>query len=281
MKRLSAVLIILIISVALFAEGVITVNFGGAFGLVSAKNPHSATNKPVDVESNILTDYDRTLESATGLGFDVGMDFKLSSDYNMYLDFAMTFPFSLTIGQNKYVLNELEIFYHDTTKDYEDADFTSIDGGPFLNNLAFHVGFSKNIDLNSESFALKLGCGLGYERIKSGFRFTARKTEEENTQYYCYDEFEVLAHISFDIYAAASYRINDNFSVGITLMPGATFYSSSKFYATMKGSNLEPIPSSEYYGNDEEKSGMKPKYENSGFAFGFNLGVRLGASYTF
>ena len=281
MKRLSAVLVILFISVSLFAEGVISVKLGGAFGFVSAKNPHSATNKPIDVDSNILTDYDRTLERASGFGIDACLDFKLSSDYNMYLDFAMTFPTSLSVGDNEVDKKDNADYYNFLKNTYEEVDFTSIDGRGFLNNLAFHVGFSKNIDLNSEPFALKIGCGLGYERIKSGVQFTARKTEGDKTQFYCYDEFEVLAHVSFDIYAEASYKISDAFSVGITLMPGATFYSSSKFYATMNGTNLEPIPSSDYYGSDDEKSGMKPKYENSGFAFGFNLGVRLGGSYSF
>lgn len=280
MKKIIAITIVLLLSVALFADGVITANLGGAFSLVSAKNPHSAMNKPTDVDSNILADYDLTLEKAAGFGFNVGFDFKLSTDYNLYMDFSMTFPSTVTVGDYEATRSERNDYYNELKELYEEIDFTSIVGKAFMNNLEIHIGFSKNIDINSKSFAFRVGGGLGYRRIKSGIQFTARKTEEGATLFYCYDEFETLAHVSFDVYANASYKLSDQFSVGVTLMPGVTFYSASKFYATKKGTNLEPIPSTDYYGG-EENSGMKPKYENSGFAAGFSLAARIGVSYTF
>lgn len=278
MKKIATVLVLLLITSALFAAGDISVRLGGAFSLVAAKNPQCAINKPTDGFENILTDYDMTMEKAAGFGFDTGLVFKLSSDYNLYFDFSMTFPSSVTVGSYETTRSSLAEDYENDYNDFKDdiRDFKSITGKTFLTNLEFHVGFTKNIALNDSPFILNIGGGLGYRRISSGEKMTLR----DATKYYCYDLFETLAHISLDLNLDASYKVNDNFAVGIVLMPGITFYSSSKLYATIYENQLNPVESKDYYG-DGDNSGMKPKYENSGFAAGFTLAARIGVSYTF
>ena len=282
MKKIITITIILLLATALFADGVISVNLGGAFSFVSAKNPHCPVNKPLDILGHEIADYDLTVEQAAGFGFDAGFVFKLSSDYNMYLDFGMTFPSKVNVGDvqtlRSYNENDLKEYEYDYT---EIGGYTSFQGKAFMTNIEFHVGFTRNIALNNSPFALSVGGGFGYRMVKSGVKFTARLKDDATgkEEFYCFDLFEKLAHISFDINVSASYKISDKFSVGLTLMPGVTFYSSSKFYVTTNpnSGNIEPIPSKDYYGD----AGMKPKYENSGFAAGFCMGVRLGVSYTF
>jgi hypothetical protein len=279
MKKIISITIILLLATALFADGVISVNLGGAFSFVSAKNPHCPINKPTDILGHDIADYDLTLEQAAGFGFDAGFVFKLSSDYNMYLDFGMTFPSKVKVGEFETLRSENIKELSEYEEDYE--YFSSFQGKAFMTNIEFHVGFTRNIVLNNSPFALSVGGGFGYRMISSGFQFTARLKDEETKkeEFFCFDLFERLSHISFDFNVTASYKLSNRFSVGLTLMPGVTFYSSSKFYVTTnaESKNIEPIPSKDYY----TEAGMKPKYENSGFAAGFCMSVKLGVSYTF
>ena len=277
MKKITAVLVLILISSALFAAGDITIRLGGAFSLVSARNPHSAVNKPADVEGNYLADYDLTMVKSAGFGFDTGLVFKLSSDYSMYLDFAMTYPGKVSVGDYAATRSDVKSEYNFFKDSFEAEDYTSVYGSPFLRTLEVHVGFTKKIDLGESPLSLNIGGGLGYRRLKEGARMTMRK----GNIFYCFDCFQTIAHISLDLHADLSYNISKHFAVCATVMPGVSFYSSSKFYVTTSDVGyLVPIPSSTYYG-DGETSGMKPKYENSGFAAGFALAVRLGVSYTF
>lgn len=272
MKKIATVLVLLLITSALFAAGDISVRLGGAFSLVAAKNPHSATNKPTDVEGNKLADYDLTMVNCAGFGFDTGFVFGLSSDYNMYLDFSMTFPAKVSVGDYESTVEDLKDEYAFFKDGFEVEEYSSIYGSSFLTNLEVHVGFTKKINLGESPINLNIGGGLGYRRIKEGVKMTMRKDD----LFYCFDCFETIAHVSLDLHAEVAYKFNEKFAVCAVLMPGVSFYSASKFYAP---SGLNPVPSTEYY--DGENSGMKPKYENSGFAAGFTLAARIGVSYTF
>lgn len=277
MKKITAVLILILISSALFAAGDITIRLGGAFSLVSARNPHSAVNKPADVEGNYLADYDLTLVNSAGFGFDTGLIFKLSSDYNMYLDFSMTYPSQVSVGDYVASRSDVKSEYDFFKESLEYEEFSSVYGSTFLRTLEVHVGFTKKIDLGDSPFSLNIGGGFGYRRLKEGVQMTMRK----GTDFYCFDCFQTIAHISLDLHADASYKISKNFALYASVMPGVSFYSSSKFYVTTSDLGyLSPVKSSVYYG-DGESSGMKPRYENSGFAAGFTLAARLGVSYTF
>ena len=281
MKKITAVLVLILLSSALFAAGGISIRLGGAFSLVAARNPHSAVNKPLDVEGNDLADYDLTMVKSAGFGFDTGLVFSLSSDYSMYLDFSMTYPATMSVGDYVETRSDLDGEYNFFKDSFEEEEYTSIYGSPFLKTLEVHVGFTKKIDLGDGPFSLNIGGGLGYRRLKEGHKMTMRK----EGIFYCFDYFESIAHISLDLHVDASYKISNRFAVCAVLMPGMSFYSSSKFYATLVKNeeippkyNPKPIDSNTYYGED---SSMKPKYENSGFAAGFTMAVRLGVSYTF
>jgi len=277
MKKITAVLVLILISSALFAAAGISVRLGGAFSLVAAKNPHSAINKPADVEGNYLADYDLTMVNSAGFGFDTGLVFNLSSDYNMYLDFSMTYPGQVSVGDYVETRSDVKNEYDFFKESLEFEEFTSVYGSPLLRTLEVHVGFTRKIDLGDSPFNLNIGGGFGYRRIKEGVRLTMRK----GTDFYCFDCFQTIAHISLDLHADVSYMISKNFALCATVMPGLSFYSSSKFYVTTSDMGyLSPVKSSVYYG-DGESSGMKPRYENSGFAAGFTLATRLGVSYSF
>ena len=71
-------------------------------------------------------------------------------------------------------------------------------------------------------------------------------------------------------------------------MPGLSFFNVNSEHMTQakdeegKWQSPYPIAGKDYFNPDPEKIiGINPLYENSGFALGFNLGVKLGATYSF
>jgi len=287
MKKAIAILITIFTMTALFAAQDITVLLGGAYGLSTGKTARDA----------ITTDLDRADYTISGLGFDAGVEFNLGSNLILYSDFSMTFPSQITL-KDPYTRDSLKENYETMKLYWEeggshapyDQPFRSNDGGYFLSTIDLHLGLTKCV-FSKNGMSLYLGGGFGLNRTKFGYRMTMLKEAESEGEYdtdiYYLDCFKIVATISADVYARFAYSFSDRFSLSVTAMPGLSFFNVTRDHLTAKGS-ISPVPviGETYFNPPDDPStdkwyGINPHAENSGFALGFNLGVKLGATYTF
>ena len=288
MKKVLVVLITILTMASLFASQDVTVRLGGAYGLSVGKTARDA----------ITTDLDRADYNISGLGFDAGVEFNLGSNLILYTDFSMTFPSEITL-KDPYTRDSLKENYESIKSYWEeggshapyDEPFLAKDGGSFLSTIDLHLGLTKCVFSNN-NLALYLGAGFGMYRTKFGYRMTLLKESDSgegyDTSIYYLDNFKIVATISADVYARFAYNFSDRFSLSIIAMPALSFFNVTRDHLTAKG-NLSPIPvvGETYFNPPEDPSepdrwyGINPHAENSGFALGFNLGVKLGATYSF
>lgn len=288
MKKLLTIMIILVLATAAFADSIFSMRAAGAFDLVSAKTPPSATTRP-----SYAADFNNTVINTPGFGFDVGMDLMLGDTIGLYGDFSMTFPSKVSLGDSTYTRTQLETDLEDEKKDCEDGivypgtstgvEFKDIKGKVFLTTVSAHLGFSKAFNTGDGPFKVALGGGVGYTRNSTGYRMTMIRVNSDGNLYHL-DQYEVFSTLSLDMYINAEYMLGNHFSVGAVLMPGFVFFNSSKQYATALLSDTAsyPVNDVDYYSTDSEKrNGMKPVYENSGFTTGFSLNTAIGITYHF
>ncbi|MGX8681323.1 MAG: hypothetical protein ACSW74_01570 [Spirochaetales bacterium] len=288
MKKILVVLITILTMASLFASQDVTVRLGGAYGLSVGKTARDA----------ITTDLDRADYNISGLGFDAGVEFNLGSNLILYTDFSMTFPSKITL-KDPYTRESLKENYEANKSYWEEGGshepyeqpFLAKDGGSFLSTIDLHLGLTKCVFSNN-NMALYLGAGFGMYRTKFGFRMTMLKEGDSEGEYdtsiYYYDSFKIVATISADVYARFAYNFSDRFSLSIIAMPALSFFNVTRDHSTDIG-NTGPFPiEGKYYFNpdsypdpDKKITGINPHSENSGFALGFNLGVKLGATYSF
>lgn len=286
MKKVLVVLITILTMASLFASQDVTVRLGGAYGLSVGKTARDA----------ITTDLDRADYNISGLGFDAGVEFNLGSNLILYTDFSMTFPSEITL-KDPYTRDSLKENY-ETNKSYweeggipgiYDQPFLAKDGGPFLSTIDLHLGLTKCVFSNN-NLALYLGAGFGMYRTKFGYRMTMLKESgsEYDTSIYYLDDFKIVATISADVYARFAYNFSDRFSLSIIAMPALSFFNVTREHQTAKGEKSPvPVVGETYFNPPDDPSdperwyGINPHAENSGFALGFNLGVKLGVTYSF
>ena len=279
MKKLFTIMIILIIASAVFAEGVFSFRGAGAFDLTAYQTPKNVTQVPVFAQKVSL---DRVPIRGMGFGFDAGLELKLSEEICLYGDFSMTFPSKVKIDDDHEVtrdsLDEMTKIIKDMYSDHSDIEVNA-----FLTTVSAHLGFARALNLGDSPFRLNIGGGVGYTRTSVGDKTTMVKA---NTLYHM-DDYHVLSSLSADLYVNAAYKLGNHFSVGAVIMPGFVFFSSSKLYCTVESEYSDtcvPVPSNQYYSTDSEskwQTGMKPKYENSGFCAGFSLNTAIGITYHF
>ena len=281
-------MIILVLATAAFADSIFSMRAAGAFDLVSAKTPPSATTRP-----SYAADFNNTVINTPGFGFDVGMDLMLGDTIGLYGDFSMTFPSKVSLGDSTYTRSQLEDVVEKEKSDCESGidipdvgtniKFKDIKSNVFLTTVSAHLGFSKAINTGDNPFRVALGGGVGYTRNSTGYRMTMIRVESDGKLYHM-DDYEVFSTLSLDMYINAEYKMGNHFSVGAVLMPGFVFFNSSKAYSTALPTDTAsyPVDDSTYYSTDSEKrNGMKPVYENSGFTTGFSLNTAIGFTYHF
>lgn len=288
-------MIIFILATAAFADSVFSVRAAGAFDFILTKTPKSATTKPSYADS-----FDHVVLKTPGLGFDAGIGLKLSDSIVLYGDFSMTFPSEIKYGSEAYTKKENEDNMKDEKNKCEEGNylginFTDVQGNAFMTSVSAHLGFAKRVTNPDSLFNVELGGGVGYSRASTGFRMTmkeVKKIDEENyeTKLYHLDDYDILSELSLDLYINAEYKLGDHISVGGTIIPGFVFFSSSKVYCTTidfgapYGYVRGPVESDKYYSTsdaDFQATGMKPKYENSGFSTGFSLNTAIGVTFHF
>lgn len=278
MKKILTITIILILATAAFADSIFSMRAAGAFDLTTLKTPQNVTQVPKFAQKVSL---DRVPIKDSGFGFDTGLELKLSEEISLYGDFSMVFPSSVQIDDFEYVKADIDDLVEGAKELY--SDYTDIEGKAFLTTVSAHLGFAKAVNLGGSPFRLNIGAGVGYSRTSVGDKMTMIK---DNTLYHM-DDYHVLSSLSADLYVNAAYKLGDHFSVGAVLIPGFVFFSSSKLYCTVNSENddtCQPVPSNLYYSTDSDAkwaTGMKPKYENSGFCAGFSLNTAIGFTYHF
>ena len=281
MKKAIVILITIFTITSLFAAQNVTVRLGGAYGLSAGKTARDA----------ITTDLDRTDYLMSGLGFDAGIEFNLGSNLILYSDFSMTFPSKITL-KDPYTRADLEERFTAQKGFWEEAAHTPYsqpfkvqEGGSFLSTIDLHLGLTKCVFSNN-SMALYLGGGFGLFRTKFGHRMTLLKESDSgsgyDTEIYYLDDFFIVSTVSADVYARFAYFFGDNFSISLLAMPGLSFFNVTRNHLTdMTGAPPQPVEGKNYFNPEAPIVGINPYAENSGFALGFNLGVKLGATYTF
>lgn len=271
-------MIILIIASAVFAEGVFSFRGAGAFDLTAYQTPKNVTQVPVFAQEISL---DRVPIRGMGFGFDAGLELKLSEEICLYGDFSMTFPSKVKIDDYEITKKALDELVEGAKELY--SEFSDIEGKAFLTTVSAHLGFARALNLGDSPFRLNIGGGVGYTRTSVGDKMTM---VNDNTLYHM-DDYHVLSSLSADLYVNAAYKLGNHFSVGAVIMPGFVFFSSSKLYCTVLNeysTTCVPVPSNQYYSTDSDskwQTGMKPKYENSGFCAGFSLNTAIGITYHF
>ena len=278
MKKILTITIILILATAAFADSIFSMRAAGAFDLTTLKTPQNVTQVPVFAQKLSL---DRVPIKDSGFGFDTGLELKLSEEISLYGDFSVSFPSKVVFDDYETTKAALDELVEIVKKEY--TEYSDIEGKAFLTTVSAHLGFAKAVNLGGSPFRLNIGAGVGYSRTSVGDKMTMIK---DNTLYHM-DDYHVLSSLSADLYVNAAYKLGDHFSVGAVLIPGFVFFSSSKLYCTVineTDDTCQPVPSSQYYSTDSDAkwaTGMKPKYENSGFCAGFSLNTAIGITYHF
>lgn len=245
MKKVITILMVLCVSVALFASVGITVKAGGTFGFANmntaSKENHGHFDKSINVKSN-------------GFGFSSGVQFDLSDNLMVYADFTMLFPSDATLkkenGKPK-TLSEL-------VKEYEQSYYPG-KGSYKTNYMSISAGAAYKLDLGLP-IRLAVGAGITVNRAHNYIKITEAPIPEEGTIEYN----ESFINIGLNALIDAKYMVTDNIGVGLTVMPQLNLYNISKYTMSINGEVQTPETE-----------------EANGFKIGFAVPVTVGASYSF
>ena len=254
MKKLFAIcVLVLLISLSVFAANGISIRAGGALDYMMGKTSVHAKN------SDEMSEVDF---SSMSLGFDVGFDFDLSKDVLFYLDFSMVFPSEMTIG-NLITRSDVDSALG-TAKDV-DPTYKYHASNTFFNQIAVHVGFGHRFNLDMGAFELSAGAGFGVNRVDEGFKLV--KVDGSTKPYY-YADYRSVTILSVGLYANARYNFTDRFSAVITALPDFGFFTIARHVKYNSKEDISTLTASE----------LK---ESSGFALSFAAQATVGVSYTF
>jgi hypothetical protein len=243
MKKVITILMVLCVSVALFASAG-SIKVGGAFNFISGGTKDFVLNEIT------LPDSSSSYKSS-GVGFDIGGSFDVSKDLKAWADFNMVFGFDAKlkeVDQTEWSsMNDLYKEFKDLAGDkaYKKLNMISAAAG-----VAYKLGFDAPVDVS-------VGGGVFFERVFG--RVGAKDESSEIGR-----EFKAI-NLGVSLYADVEYKFNDNFGIGLTVMPHFGVYNSSTAREIVVVT-----------GTDKSVS-MTAK----GINFSFSMPVSLGATYSF
>ena len=246
MKKVMAILIVLCISVSLFAIG--SVKVGGAFNFVTG-GTKDFVSKGETLEKSAAT------YKSNGFGFDVSGSFDVGSQLAVWADFNMVFCSDAKLENDNEKLS-LDDKYKGCEEAATEARKEGYVASAYKNINIIHIGAGVAYKLPVQAVDVKVGGGLFYERGfgKVGMKYTY---EDESGE----DYLEIKANnFGLAFYADASYKFTENISAGITLMPSIGLFNTTTL--TMKV---------------EETYTMKA----SGLKISFSMPVVIGVFYSF
>lgn len=247
MKRIIAILIVLCISVSLFAIG--SVKVGGAFNFVTG-GTKDFVSEGKTIEKSAAT------YKSSGFGFDVSGSFDIGSKLAVWADFNMVFcsDAKLENDTGKISLDEeYKTFEENATELREEGYIAS--ASKKINII--HIGAGVAYKLSLQAVDVKVGGGLFFERGygKIGFKYSDETYSGEG-----YEEIKA-SNFGLALYADASYKFTENIGAGITLMPSIGLFNTTTLNEK----------------EDEEAYTMNA----SGMKISFSMPVVIGVSYSF
>ena len=255
MKKVIAILLVLCVAVTLFAAG--SVKVGGSFNFITG-GTRDLEASLYDADGNKVIPTFALDKGATyktnGFGFDVACDFDVAKDLVVWADFNMVFGAdakSKIEGSVEESLDDLYKLYKDGVGDKAYKK---------INVITFGSGVAYKLTLDPVD--VKLGGGLFLNR---GFGKVGYKNGD-------IEEYEMFKSINFglSLYADASYKINKNFGVGLTLMPQIGLFNSTTMTQYDSEGGLDEIPTA-----------VKGEIIAKGLKLSFAMPIVVGVSYSF
>ena len=245
MKKAIALILVICVSVSLFASVGITVRAGGTFGFTNmntaSKEKYGHFDESFNVKSN-------------GFGFSSGVQFDLSDNLMVYADFTMLFPSDATLKKENGTEKKL-------SKLVKEFEMSYVGKGSYkINYMSISAGAAYKFNLGLP-IRLAVGAGVTVNRAHSYIKITEPAYLEEGS---IIEYNESLINIGLNALIDAKYMVTDNIGVGLTVVPQLNLYNISKSTRSVNG-EVRP-----------EGTG-----EANGFKIGFAVPVTVGASYSF
>ena len=235
MKKVISILLVLCVAVTLFAVG--SVKVGGAFNFVTG-----ATCKDED------KGYLETKYKGNGFGFDLSGSFDVAKDVAVWADFNMVFASDAKLkydGDDEWT----------SVNDQYDTWFKGETGAfKHINLISFSAGAAYKVALNPVD--VQLGGGLFIERLLSSIG-AKNDTYDVNFK-------NRLVNIGIALYANCNYKINQNFGIGLSVMPHIGLFNSNNMVR--------------YFGIDDPDNIDDTV---KGFKLSYSMPIVLGVSYSF
>ena len=242
MKKTIALLMVLCITASLFAIG--SVKVGPAFSFVTGKTRDFEDGDTIYLKTE-------TKYKSSGFGFDISGKYELDATVSAWADFGMVFCAEgkyKSEGQTKW--QSVKEMY-ESAKKYADANNGT--AKKKLNILTLAAGAAVRLSLATVPVDVSVGGGLFLDRM-----FAEVSVSIGND----YEAYTLKAtNIGIAGYAEATYMINTEFGVGITMMPHIGLLN----FTTM----IETSDEAAYF------------TRANGFAFSFAMPIVIGVSYNF
>jgi opacity protein-like surface antigen len=245
MKKVITILMVLCVSVALFASVGLTVKAGGTYGFTDMNTASKENDEQFDKSINV---------KSNGFGFSSGVQYDLSDNLMVYADFTMLFPSDATLKKE----NGTEKKLSELVKEFE---MSYVGKGSYkINYMSISAGAAYKFDLGLP-IRLAVGAGVTVNRAHSYIKITEPAYLEEGS---IIEYNESLINIGLNALIDAKYMVTDNIGVGLTVMPQLNLYNISKYTMSINGEVQTPETE-----------------EANGFKIGFAVPVTVGVSYSF
>ena len=246
MKKVITILMVLCVSVALFASVGLTVKAGGTFGFTDMNTASKENDEQFDESINV---------KSNGFGFSSGVQYDLSDNLMVYADFTMLFPSDATLKKENGKAEKLS----ELVKALEISNYPG-KGSYKINYMSISAGAAYKFDLGLP-IRLAVGAGVTVNRAHSYIKISEPAYLEEGS---IIEYNESFINIGLNALIDAKYMVTDNIGVGLTVVPQLNLYNISKSTGSVNG-EVRP-----------EGTG-----EANGFKIGFAVPVTVGASYSF
>jgi len=239
MKKAISIMVILCVAAALFATG--TFKVGGTFGFING-----TTEKFSDPGFGGGLMY-----KTSGFGFDVSGKYDISAGFGVWADFNMTF-------NSDFKMKSPTAREWASVKDLaaEIEEEVGVKAKTSVNDMSLAAGVAVKLPVS----AVEVSVGGGVFANKASLKVSA-SVPENNATLHNVAYTARFINLGVTAYADCSYKINDNFGVGLTIMPRVGLVTFMT-YSEAEDKEVETTTS-------------------RGFGLSFGMPVVLGASYSF